>query len=74
MHRHLVFLQIHKQVSDEGQGLFLHQAVHVFLTDFDACNVDALHITFIGLNLSVNYGDKAAEVILFGKCMIFSDP
>ena len=40
----LLFLDVDEEVGDEGDGLFLHDAVHVFLSDFDANDGIVFHI------------------------------
>lgn len=41
---HFVFLQVDEEVGDEGEGLLFHESVHVLLADFDACDIDTLHL------------------------------
>jgi len=43
MHRYLLLLEVDEEIRDEGESLFLHEAVHILLADLDACDIHALH-------------------------------
>ena len=47
MHGDFLFLKVDEEVSDESEGLLLHETVHVLLTDLDAGDIHALHIITI---------------------------
>ena len=42
-----MLLEVDEEVSDESEGLLLHEAIHVLLADLDAGDIHALHIISI---------------------------
>jgi len=47
MEGNFVLLQVDKEICYEGQSLLFHESVHIFLADFNACDIDALHLKII---------------------------
>jgi len=47
MLRYLILLEIDKHIGYESESLVFHQFVHVLLANFDACEIDVIHLQFV---------------------------